>query len=135
MLYAFQGRRRPALSAGFTFIELVVAVMILGILMGIAIPSYFYFRGWAAENATKTTLRLLKNSLEVYNVRQNRYPAKLEEMVGQQNILEKMPRDGWGKEYYYKPTPGGKHQYELYSYGSNGPELGTPEERISVWEV
>lgn len=134
MTYAHQERRAP-LQSGFTFIELVVAVMILGILMGIAVPSYFYFRGWAAENSTKTTLRLLKNSLEVFNVRHNKYPAKIEEMVGPQNILERPPKDGWGHDFYYKPTPGGKNAYELYSFGPNGPELGTPEERISVWEV
>lgn len=128
-------QRRRHFTPGFTFIELVVAIMIMGILMAIAVPSYLYIRGWASENATKSTVRLIKSSLEIYNARHNRYPAKIEEMVGQQNVLEKMPKDGWGHEFYYKPTPGGKTAYELYSFGPNGPELGTPEERISVWEI
>lgn len=130
-------------QAGFTLIELVVAVMILGILAGIGGLTYMRFAAGAKETATKTNIRSLKSAINLFHLEQNQYPTRLEDLAERpkgelgknwKSYLEKLPKDGWNNDFYYKLTPGGKHPYELYSYGSNGPEAGMPEERISAWD-
>ncbi len=137
-----QSRRH--LNAGFTFIEIVVVVLILGLLMGIGIPVYRTFTEGARENTTKANLKLLKSSLDLYHAEHSKYPARLIDLVerpkgdagkGWKQYVQKLPEDGWKNAFYYKVLPAGsKHPYELYSYGSNGPEGSAPEERLSAWD-
>jgi general secretion pathway protein G len=127
---------------GFTLIELVVAVMILGILMTIGGFAYLQFTGIARENTTRTNLRTVKSAIDLFNIQHGRFPVQLPDLLqrpkgdfpGWKPYFDKMPKDGWGREFHYKLTPGKKHAYELYSYGSGGPE-GPVEDRISVWDV
>lgn len=135
---------RRHLQAGFTFMELVVAILILGLLAAIAVPSYLRFAETARENTTKANLKTTKNNINLFHMEHGQYPTKLEDLVerpkgeagkGWKPYLEKFPKDGWNSEFYYKVTPGGSHPYELYSYGTNGPEGSTSEEHISVWDL
>ncbi|MEX0940273.1 MAG: type II secretion system major pseudopilin GspG [Candidatus Babeliales bacterium] len=140
MTYAEQEKR--IVQPGFTFMELVVAVLILGILASVAGFAYLQFVGTAKESATKASLKSVKSAIDLYHIQHNKYPTRLRDLVerpkgeikGWKPAFEKMPKDGWGNEFYYKVTPGKKHPYELYSYGSEGPE-GSAEERISVWDL
>lgn len=129
---------------GFTFIELVVVILILGLLVGVGVPVYMRFTETAKENTTKANLKLLKSSIDLYHMENNRYPARLNDLAerpkgeagkGWKAYIQKLPVDGWQREFYYKVLPaGGKRPYDLYSYGSNGPESNAPEERISAWD-
>lgn len=130
-------------QAGFTFLELVIAVLILGVLMGIAIPAYWAFADRAKRSATKSTLANIKQAINLYQNDTGKYPKRLDDLVHRPSgdegkkwegpYLQKSPRDGWNREFYYKVTPGGKHPYELYSYGKEG-ESGPEEGYIDAWE-
>lgn len=130
--------------AGFSFIELVVVILILGLLVGIGAPVYLSFTKTAKENTTKANLKLIKSSIDLYHMENNKYPARLADLAerpkgdagkGWKQYVQKLPADGWKNEFYYKVLPANsKRPYELYSYGSNGPEGSSSEEHLSAWD-
>lgn len=141
--------RRSYLREGFTFIELVIAVAIMALLMGVGFFGYMQFFGKARTTATQTKLKSLKTAITQFNIDTGRYPRTLKDLAvkptDDPSLVSKWKgpyveegeaydEDGWGNRVVYKVTPGGKHKYELYSYGENGD--GAPkEEWISVWGV
>ena len=129
---------------GFTLMELMVAVLILGLIAGIGMPLVFNYMETARENTTKSNLQLLRNEVVSFNIQYGKYPTRLEDLVEKPKgeigkkwkpLLDKLPKDGWGQEFYYKVIAGGKHPYTLYSYGgSTGPEEPS-ERRIKLPKV
>lgn len=129
--------------SGFSIVELLIYIAIVGLLASVAIPGFIRIYERSKISATKTTLANLKQAITTYYLDTNKYPNMLEDLIERpQNIKswsgpylerEELPEDGWGNPFYYSPTPGQKHPYELYSYGATGPEGGN-EDQISVWE-
>lgn len=128
---------------GFTFMELVVAVMILGILASIVGFGYVRFVETARQNTTRTSLRTVKSSIDLFTMQYGKLPARLQDLVekpkgdlpGWKPYFDKLPKDGWNTDFYYKVTPGKKHPYELYSYGSSEGAGAPVENQISVWDI
>jgi general secretion pathway protein G len=137
-------------SAGFTLMELLIVIMILGILMGVLIPAVNNALKKAKIGTTETLLLKLKNGITLFHGEFNKYPNALKDLVerpkgGDEKVTkkwrgpygldegEKVPEDSWGEKFYYKLTPPpAKRPYELYSHGPGG--KGSPkEDRISVW--
>jgi general secretion pathway protein G len=137
-------REGRSLQEGFTFMELAVAVAILGILATIGGFGYMRYAEMARENKTKTNLRTIKSAIDLFKIQYGKLPVHLKDLVERPkyeikgwkpSFEEKLPTDGWSYDFVYKPTPGSKHPYELYSYGgSAGPEEAA-ENRISVWDL
>lgn len=137
----------PSLKEGFSLVELLVALVILGLLAGIGVPLLWGLVESKKKETTEANLKLIGNVLDYYKLQMGNYPKQLEYLIEKPKGDEgkkwtdpflkgkKLPVDGWSKPFYYKLTPGGKHAYELYSYGKKGPDEATPEEHISVWEL
>jgi len=138
-------------SAGFTLMELLIVIMILGILMGVLVPAVNNALKKAKIGTTKTLIMKLKSGITEFNADLNKYPQNLKDLVerpksGDERVVkkwngpygldegEKVPEDSWGEKFFYKVgQPGAKPPYELYSFGPNG--KGSPkEERIDVWK-
>ena len=105
-------RKRSKKEEGFTLIELVIVIAIIGILMAIAIPNYMKARQAAAVSATKANLRNLATALELYMAEEglNTYPpAKTTGTVKGINDALKdyfngpAPTNPAGKNYVYAP--------------------------------
>lgn len=131
---------------GFSFIELAVAILILGILAATVGPKVMSWLKRSKLTATEATLRAVKSQLDIYREDVGQYPASLEDLVvkpaqvpanqwhgpyvGTEKGVDEVPKDGWKNELGYNLKPKGSvPPFELYSYGPNG-ESSDPSEWI-----
>jgi general secretion pathway protein G len=137
-------KRDKSLKSGFTFIELVIALAILGVLAVVIGGNLFRFLRESKIRQTQTTLSTLKTSITAYYAAVGKYPTSLTDLVRKPADVpltkwiepfidgQEVPKDAYNNEFVYKVTPKGAHPYELYSYGAEGPGSDA-EGMISVW--
>ncbi len=133
--------------SGFSLLEIMIAVMILGLVMGLVGPKVFQILENSQKTGAKSELKAFKNAIATYKLNVGTYPAKLNDLInkpknderaakrwqGPYLDKEKLPEDPWGTKYHYKLNQeGAKHPYELLSYGPEG--KGHKEGYISVWD-
>ncbi len=99
---------------GFSLIELLIVVVILGLLVGIALPQYGHYLHQGRQKAAMTQLKAISDANELYQVRNGSYAAELSDLVP--NFIRQIAEDPWGSEYRYEVTSGG---YTLTSLGSD----------------
>ena len=123
-------------SRGFTLIEMIVVVIILGLLAGLVAPKLFGRVGQSKQVAARTQIELLGAALDQYSLDMGSYPTSLDALIrspggGNWNgpYLKKnaVPADPWGNPYNYKCCPGEHGDYDLWSDGSDGRPGGTGE--------
>ncbi len=133
--YKMTERRMAKVArAGFTLIELMIGIVIIGILVGGAMYTAMTVMANAKRSATKNTIQTIKMSLMSYNQEKGEYPKTLQDLVAALFLNKPLPKDGWEKKFMYRVTPGddAKHPYELFSYGADGPK-GSKASRIDAW--
>ena len=137
------------LSAGFTLIEIMVVIIILGILAALVVPNIMGRPDEARVTAAQADIRSLSNALDLYKLDNFNYPTTdqgLEALVNkpagspepknwnQDGYLKKVPKDPWGNEYLYL-SPGAQGKFDLYSLGADGREGGEGvDAHITSWE-
>lgn len=82
-------RRRPA---GFTLIELIVVLAIVGLLTSIAAPRYFRSVERAREGSLQTSLNVMRDAIDQYAADRDAYPASLDDLV-RERYLRELPED------------------------------------------
>ncbi len=135
-------------SRGFTLIEMVVVVIILGLLAGLVAPRLFGRVGQSKQVAARAQIELLGAALDQYSLDTGSYPPStvgLDALVSNPNVpgwsgpyLTKnaVPLDPWGNPYNYKCCPGDHGEYDLWSYGADGKPGGEGEDAdITSWSV
>lgn len=144
MIETYAQKKRYHLAEGMSFIEIMVVLFIIGLIASIGVPLFLNMLPGAQARTTKQTLLNIKSSLDLYYIEHGKYPQKLIDLVEKPKgeagkkwtqYFQKLPVDAWQNEFYYKPTPGGKHPYELYSYGGQTGSEEPEENRINIWEV
>lgn len=138
---------RPAASAranGFTLLELLVVLVVLGLLVSIVAPRYFSQLGKSEVTTAQTQLASIAKALDLYRVDVGRYPsteqglaaltvAPANEARWRGPYLQKAaPTDPWGHPYLYK-APGERGEFELISYGKDGVAGGTDDNADIVY--
>jgi general secretion pathway protein G len=119
-------------QAGFTLIEIMVVVVILGILAAIVAPNVISRIDDAAINRAKQDIRGIESALKLYYMDNSRYPTTdqgLDALVTRPNdptvrnwrgpYLDKLPRDPWNNNYRYL-YPGRHGEFDVFTYGADG---------------
>ena len=129
-LYLRAGRRR--LSAGFTLIELMVVLVIIGVLAALIVPNVLNRADDARATAAKTDVNNLMQALKLYKLDNQRYPTAeqgLQALVAKpttgpipgnwKSYVDKLPNDPWGRPYQYL-NPGIRSEIDVMSFGADG---------------
>jgi len=140
--------RSPGRERGFSLLELLAVLVILGILAGVFAPKFLGQAESAKRKAAKLEIDQIGQSLDLYKLEIGRYPTTQEGLAalvtapsGATNwngpYLKKttVPKDPWGNEYKYV-SPGAENRpYDIISFGSDGKEGGDGDGRdITSWQ-
>lgn len=122
---------------GFTLLELLVVIVIIGLLAAYVGPKYFAQLGKSEVTVAKAQMESFEKSLDTYRLDVGRYPTTEEGiaalMTAPPNVAAKwngpylkkaVPPDPWGNPYQYR-SPGAKSEYEIISTGKDGQPGGT----------
>lgn len=121
---------------GFTLIEVMVVVVILGILAAIVVPNVIGHDDQARVTATQTTLQRVDGALKMYKLDNHKFPTTEEGLAALQKkpasakvfpdggYLQGAIEDGWGNPIQYVAPGSNGRAYDLYSFGADGVEGG-----------
>ena len=143
-LSSFASRVR---QAGFTLIELMVVLVIIGVLAALIVPNVLDRADDARATAAKTDVNNLIQALKLYRLDNQRYPSSeqgLQSLVAKPNsppvppnwkpYLDKLPNDPWGRPYQYL-NPGVKGEIDVMSFGADGQPGGEGKNAdIGSWQ-
>ncbi|MDM8523378.1 type II secretion system major pseudopilin GspG [Desulfococcaceae bacterium HSG8] len=135
-------------SKGFTLIELMVVIVILGILAGFITVNYIKYLDEAKVAKTKVEIQELETALDLYRVNNGMYPTTAEGLIAlverpanaanwKGSYLKKgrIPKDPWKNDFVYL-SPGTRGDYEIISYGRDGNPGGEEFDKdINSWEI
>jgi general secretion pathway protein G len=127
---------------GFSLIELIVVLVILGLLAAVVAPRVYDKLAKGKEQIEKIQIKEIESALQIFSFEIGRYPTTaegLDALVRNPGIdswkgpylTKELPKDQWGKPYVYR-NPGTHGDYDLYSFGPDGVE-GT-EDDICSWK-
>lgn len=138
-----RNRRR---ERGFTLIEIMIVVIIIGLLAGLVGPRLFGKLTQAKQKSAKAQIELFGTALDAFRLDVGRYPTTEEGLKALREkpsgldawkgpyLPKEIPLDPWGRPYNYK-SPGEHGEYDLFSFGLDGVEGGEGEnEDVVSWK-
>lgn len=139
--------QNPRAVRGFTLIELMVVLVIIGVLAALIVPNVLDRTDDARATAARTDVNNLVQALKLYKLDNQRFPSAeqgLESLVRKPTTgtippnwkpyLDKLPADPWGRPYQYV-NPGVKGEIDVFSYGADGQAGGEGKDAdIGSWQ-
>jgi general secretion pathway protein G len=137
-------------QGGFTLIEIMVVVVILGILAALVVPQVMSRPDQAKVTVAKGDIKAIAAALDMYKLDNFAYPSTqqgLDALVkkpsgtpqpknwNRDGYLKRLPKDPWGNDYQYL-SPGTQGQFDLYSFGADGKPGGSDlNADIGNWDL
>src|ERR1700688_331502 len=131
------GGRQSEGQQGFTLVEMLVVITIIGLIMGLIGPRVLNYLSESKVKAAKIQLQSFGSALDLFYLDAGRFPSTQEGLAalvqptpgvaawnGPYLKGGSLPKDPWNNPYIYK-SPGERSAYEIMSYGSDGQEGGT----------
>ncbi len=141
----FYNKNNVLRSSGFTLLELLVVMVIIGLLAGYVGPKYFEQIGKSETKTARAQIDALGKALDQYRLDTGHYPSNEQGLEALNKapsteakwsgpyLKKSVPNDPWDKPYLYK-SPGEHGDYDLYSLGKDGQLGGTKEsEDVVNW--
>ena len=131
--------RTQGINEGFTLLELLVVIVIIGLLAGYVAPRYFSQVGRSEVQVARAQIESLEKALDQFRLDTRHYPtaeqgldALVAKPANEANwtgpyLKKAVPNDPWGRAYVYR-VPGSKGEFDLYSLGKDGKPGGTGED-------
>jgi general secretion pathway protein G len=125
-------------SSGFTLLEMLVVIVIIGLLAGYVAPKYFSQVGKSEVKVAMAQIDAFEKALDQYRLDTGRYPATAQGLDALMTrpvneprwsgpyLRKAVPMDPWGRPYVYR-SPGEHGDFDLYSHGKDGQPGGTGE--------
>ena len=134
-------------SRGFTLLELMVVIVIIGVLAALIAPKVLEKVGQAKVTAASSDISNLMNALKMYKLDNGRYPSTdqgLQALVSKptsgsvpgnwKSYLDKLPEDPWHHPYQYA-NPGAHGEIDVFSFGADGQAGGEGDDAdIGSWQ-
>ncbi|MDM8560544.1 type II secretion system major pseudopilin GspG [Candidatus Parabeggiatoa sp. HSG14] len=127
-------KRKYRKQQGFSLMELLIVMVILGMLAAIVGPALWDKLGVSQRTTAATQIKGLETALDSYRLDMFKYPNSLEGLIKNtsnnpkwQGYLKKgkgLPKDPWGNDYQYRKPGQNGRDYDLYSFGADGQEGG-----------
>jgi general secretion pathway protein G len=143
------GRNRLRGREGFTLLEIMVVIVILGLLAALVVPKLIGRTEEAKQTQTLLQIKNIEQALQLFKLDNGFYPASeqgIEALVRAPEVgripksyrkggyLDRVPKDPWDNPYVYV-SPGSERDYEITSYGADGVPGGDGEDAdINSWD-
>ncbi len=140
---------RRGIQRGFTLVEIMVVVVIIGILGALVVPKLLGRTGESRVTAAKVDISTLMQALKLYKLDNQRYPTTeqgLQALIQKPTsgpaangwkaggYVEKLPKDPWGNPYQYL-SPGVRGEVDVFSFGADGQAGGAGEDAdVGSWD-
>jgi len=140
---------RTRSAAGFTLIEIMVVIVILGVLAALVVPKIMSRPDEARRVAARQDIAAIMQALKLYRLDNGRYPTAeqgLQALIARPTVeplpnnwksggyLEKLPKDAWGQPYQFV-NPGVRGEIDIFSFGADGQPNGAGNDAdIGSWE-
>jgi general secretion pathway protein G len=134
-------------QSGFTLIEMMVVMVIIGLLMALVGPRFIRQAEVAKVKAARAQIELLGTALDTFRLDVGRYPSSQEGLAALRQrpfgtdrwdgpyLKKDVPKDPWDRPYYYRSPGENGRPYDLYSLGADGTPGGDGDSRdITSWE-
>ncbi|MGA7105865.1 MAG: type II secretion system major pseudopilin GspG [Candidatus Deferrimicrobiaceae bacterium] len=144
------GRGRLRERAGFTLLEIMVVIVILGLLAALVVPKLIGRTEEAKRTQTRIQIKNLEQALQLFKLDNGFYPSTeqgIDALVRAPEVgrvpknyrkggyLDRVPKDPWGNVYVYV-SPGTQGDYDISSYGADGVAGGEDEDAdINSWDA
>ncbi|MHB0776775.1 type II secretion system major pseudopilin GspG [Halomonas sp. WWR20] len=145
-------RSRPSCSSrrqrGFTLLEIMVVIFIIGLLVAIVAPNVLSNQDDAMQQKARADLSTLEQALDMYRMDNYRYPSTRQGLLAlveapsqeplpknyrEEGYIRRLPSDPWGNEYQYR-SPGENGSVDIFSLGADGAPGGEgPDADIGNW--
>ncbi len=143
--------RRPSIRQqhGFTLLEMIVVLVIIGLIMGLVGPRLFGQADKAKVQTAETQVKMLRGAVQTMRLDIGRVPTQeegLKLLVTAPSdtriakrwqgpyLDEDVPLDPWGNPFQYSPTPSGAQPFSLYSFGADG-QLGGEGQNADIGQL